>query len=94
MRRGLRRWRARTANSCCRAVARASIRIDTLPQPMSSKRATAPKRSVERSAELLDEVFVEADYVKPQFFGREMRGRFLFELLDERLESCVGLLHG
>src|SRR5580693_3012591 len=33
----------RIANSCCRAVPRARSRIETLPQPMASSSATAPK---------------------------------------------------
>ena len=33
---------ARTANSCCRSVPRASSKMETLPQPISSSDATAP----------------------------------------------------
>ena len=33
----------RIANSCCRAVPRARSRMETLPQPMASSSATAPK---------------------------------------------------
>ncbi len=54
----------RTANSCCRAVPRASSRIDTLPHPIASNRATALNSRYNVPPRSLNKLLVQSNHVK------------------------------
>ena len=84
----------RTANSCWRAVARASSRMDTLPQPINNSKATAPKSSQSVPPSCLDEILVQTHHVYTELLGGKVLRGLLGELLDQRLQRRVGLRMG
>src|SRR6266436_7762623 len=83
---------ARTASSCCRSVPRASSRMETLAQPISSREATAPRSRYSvgpRGRVNLD----DTSEIDAKLFGIARR-RLLGEFFDDRLKLRVGLGSG
>ena len=60
----------RTANSCCRAVPRASSRIDTFPHPIASNSATAPNSRYNVPLMPLAHPLVEPLDLHPEVLGK------------------------
>ena len=85
---------ARTANSCCRAVPRASSRIETLPHPIASSSATAPNSRYSVPPSCLTKSSFSPTTWNSKVLVRKMLRRLLGELFDQRLKRRIGRLVG
>ncbi len=78
-----------TANSCCRAVPRASSRIETFPHPITSSNITAPKSKYSVPPMERNDPVVQSLHMDPEDVGKILR-HVIGELFHERLQRRVG----
>ena len=75
----------RTANSCWRAVPRASSKIERFPQPMASKQRDRPQQQVHNFFQVAGIGIRQAADAELVLLGKDIRD-LLVELLVERPE--------